>query len=114
MRKFFIVLLAIFPLVLLRGDNENVRVILDSIQQHNANELQNSAYQIELRKLQLEEKRLYLSSLQGSRITEAKAREASEWILRNLKDYPQGKKAKHTDEDLTLLVETIMALQKSN
>jgi hypothetical protein len=95
------------PIICLRGQNQSTRQIQEGIKNH-----QN--YEIEMRKIELEERRLYLVSLQGSRITEAKAREVSEWILRNLKDYPRGKKAKHADEDLRFLIEAIAALQKSN
>jgi len=70
--------------------------------------------QLESQKLALEERKVYLASLRGSRITEEKAREISLSILKNLKDYPRGKKAKHMDEDVAFLVETIASIQKTN
>ena len=91
----------------LNGGEKEVRIIAEAQQQA-------ALRQLEYRKLELEEKRLYLSTLQGSRITEEKAREVSAWILRNLRDYPQGKRAKHAEEDMKLIIEAIASLQKSN
>jgi hypothetical protein len=84
-----------------------VHVITDAINARRALDL-------EQRKIELEERGLYLSTLEHSQITEEKTHEISLWILRNLKDYPQGKKAKHADEDVKLLVETIATLRKPN
>ena len=107
MPRLLLALAALTPLILLEAQNNNVRGISDAITQS-----QNHA--LEVRKVELEERRLYLSTLQGSRITEEKARVLSLWILQNLKDYPQGKKAKHSEEDITLITETIASILKSN
>ena len=91
----------------LHGQNENTRIIAEITNQ-------NAWRALESRKIDLEEKKLYLSTLQGSRITEEKARELSAWVLRNLKDYPQGKKAKHREEDIRVLIQAIAAALKPN
>ncbi len=69
---------------------------------------------LEERKIALEEKRLYLSTLEHSQLTEEKAHEISVWLLKNLKDYPKGNKAKHIEDDLKLLTETLATLRKSD
>jgi hypothetical protein len=68
---------------------------------------------LEQRKIELEEREVYLTALQGSEMTEEKAREVSLRILQSLKDYPQGKKAKHSAEDVQMLIETLSTLQTS-
>ena len=75
--------------------------------------LQGVKLQIELRKVQVEEHRLYLETLQRSKITEEKAREVSASILNGLKDYPPGNKAKHRAEDVDFLTETISTISKA-
>lgn len=67
---------------------------------------------LEERRVELEERKVYIAALEGSPITEDKARDISLMILKTLKDYPQGKKAKHADEDVKFLVETIAAINK--
>jgi hypothetical protein len=106
-KSLFLVIGVFASAVYLNGQNDNVRIIAEARNQSALREL-------EYRKLELEEKKLYLSTLQGSRITEEKARELSAWILRNLKDYPQGKKAKHAEEDIKIIIEAIASLQKPN
>jgi hypothetical protein len=113
------VITAVAPILCLQGQNQNVQQVTVPCSPTATQQIQEASknrqnYDIALRKIALEEKRLYLASLQGSRITEEKTRELSEWILRNLKDYPQGKKAKHADEDTRLLIEALASLQKSN
>ena len=106
MLKPFLRLFILSPLIVLHGQNQSVDIQRGVEQRRN--------YDLEVRKIELEERRLYLSLIQSSRISEAKAREVGEWILKNLKDYPQGKKAKNFEEDVRLLVETIASLQKQN
>ena len=105
LKSLLLVIGVLASAVYLNGGDEAVRIMAEARNQSALREL-------EYRKLELEEKKLYLSTLRGSRITEEKARELSAWILRNLKDYPQGKKAKHTEEDTKIIIEAIAALQK--
>lgn len=69
---------------------------------------------LEERRVELEERKVYIAALNGSPITEDKAREISLMILKTLKDYPQGKKAKHPDKDVRFLVETIASISKNS
>lgn len=109
MFKSLLLVIGVFiSAIYLNGQNDNVRIITEA-------QNQTALLQLEHRKLELEEKKLYLSTLQGSRITEEKAREVvSVWILRNLKGYPQGKKATHAEEDVRVIIEAIASLQKPN
>ena len=68
---------------------------------------------LEGRKIELEEQRLYLDSIRGSKLTEQKAREISESILQRLKGYPQGKKAIYRDQDVRFLVTALTSIEKS-
>jgi hypothetical protein len=103
LKSLLLVIAVLASAFFLHGDDESVRIMLEAQNQH-------ARLALESRKLELEEKRLYLSTLQGSRITEEKARALSVWILRNLKDYPQGKKAKHSEEDARLITQALAAL----
>jgi hypothetical protein len=68
---------------------------------------------LERQKLQIEQQRLYLAALAGSPVTEDRAREIGAWILKNLKDYPQGPTAKHRADDLKTLTEIVATVAKS-
>ncbi len=94
----------LFLMTLLQGDPQQQHTAVDSI-------IAKKKLDLEERKLQLEERRLYLTTLEHSEITTEKAREMSDWILKNLKDYPQGKKARHREEDLQLLTETFSSVR---
>ena len=101
-------LLVLTPLLILHGQDDRYgRVLQDAVDRAHKNRL-------ETRKIELEERRLYLSTLQGSRLNEAKAQEVAEWILKNLRDYPQGKRAKNFEQDARLLVEVLATLQNPN
>ena len=66
---------------------------------------------LEERKLELEEKRIYLAALERTTLSEEKAREVSKWILQHLRGYPQGRKAKNIEEDTRLIAETLFSLK---
>ncbi len=99
--------------VTLQGQTKtNVEIFNESQRDRWDAEARSRQLDIEERKVALEERRLYLATLERSQISEEKARSISVWVLQNLKDYPQGKKAKHLEEDIKLLIETISTLAK--
>jgi hypothetical protein len=69
---------------------------------------------LEYRKLELEEKRIYLQTLENAKISEEKAREISKFVLARLRGYVQGKRAKqYEEEDTRLLVEVLSSLKNN-
>ena len=64
--RFALITAAFVPIICLRGQNKTAAEIALEANKQRAD------YDIELRKIELEEKRLYLASLQGSHITETK------------------------------------------
>lgn len=104
-KSIFVVVCALVGFATLLADEQSTKVFIDG--NNNAR-----AFQLEERKIALEERKVYLASLQGSKMTEEKATAMSLSILKHLKDYPQGKKARHMDEDVTFLVETLASIQK--
>ena len=92
------------PVAALQVDTEGIKSINDAYND-------GAKLGIEMRRLRMEERRLYLSSIHDSQLTEERALAISNWILRNLKDYPQGKKAKHMQEDSELLAEVMLNIK---
>jgi hypothetical protein len=109
MMRFFLVLFLFSAAASPQTEYSVQRQTAEQIQRQAAEEIR---HQEEMRKIDLEERRLYLATITGSKISEETARSLAAQLLQTLKDYPKGKKAPHFAEDTKLVIEMIASLSK--
>ena len=98
--------LLLVPFSFTEAQKTNAEIASDNV-------YRNQQIQLEQRRLDLQEKQMYLALISQGPMREDKARELGNWILDHLDDYPRRGKARHRDADLMTVVSAIVTASKA-